>query len=325
MSITASTFKPILPDAGPYTVIGGDALNRENKERPGLSIILLNRGTRPFRRDLFDQLCKIGVREVLSLESGPCPYDVEALSKKHDIVRFIIFSQLSSTGARIDAAMREALSDYIFVVQGDMKINAAGISSRVFSKIADRGRLCAVPVFRNSRGELIPTAVSPLPGKGGVFDVQPTAVADGEVATLMPWDYTGIYRRDKHFGIGGFDPQITESWWQLLDYGMRAWLWGEEIRTHSALRMGYMDEMLPQNSTPGPGYRRFFLKNLAVKRRGDTGRLTRSGWWTYLHSSGESASATRKTWKEIQSWVNINHYRFLHDAEEITELWEWGE
>jgi len=325
MSITASTFKSFLPDAGPYTVIGGDILDRENKELPGLSIILLNRGSRLFRDDLFEELCKIGVREVLSLESSPCPYDVEALTRRHDILRFIIFSESSNTGARIDAAMREALSDHIFVIQGDMKINAAAISSRVFSKIAQRGRLCTVPVFRNSAGELIPTAVSPLPGKDGTFDVQPVAVADGEVPTLMPWDYTGIYRRDRHFGIGGFDSLIEEPWWQKLDYGMRAWLWGEEIRSHSALRMGYLGEKLPEDSTPGPGYRRFFLKNIAVKRRADTGRLTRRGWWLYLQSSGESASATRQSWKDIRNWVYTNRYRFLHDAAEITELWEWSD
>jgi len=325
MSITASTFKYSVPDAGPYTVIGGDSLDREQKDRPGLSIILLNRGTRAFRRDLFDELCKIGGREVISLESAPCPYDVETLTRRHDILRFVIFSEDSSTGARIDAAMREALSDHIFVIQGDMKLNAAGISSRVFTKIAERGRLCTVPVFRNPEGELIPTAVSPLPGKGGVFDVRPTAAADGENPTLMPWDYSGIYRRDRHFGIGGFDPLIIEPWWQKLDYGMRAWLWGEEIRTHSALRVEYLDEVLPEDSTPGPGYRRFFLKNLAVRRRGDTGRLSRSGWWAYLRSSGESAAAGRHTWKDVKNWVSANRYRFLHDAGEITELWEWGE
>ena len=325
MSITASTFKNPSPDAGAYTVVGGDALQRDMEDRPGLSIVLINRGTRPFRRELFDELCKLGAREVISLESGPCPYDVEALSRSHEILRFIIFSEQSSIGARINAAMREALSKHVFVLQGDMKINAAGISSRVFSKISEGGQLCTVPVFRNSDGELIPTAVSPLPGRGGLFDVQPTAAADGKLPTLMPWDYCGIYLKEKHFNIGGFDPLILEPWWQKLDYGMRAWLWGEEIRTHSALRLEYLEEMLPEDFTPGPGYRRFFLKNLAVKRRGDTGRLTRSGWWNYLRSSGDSASAARQTWKDVRSWVRENKYRFLRDAAEITELWEWSE
>ena len=324
MSITHSISDRTVPDAGPYTVIGGEVLDRERKDRPGLSIVLLGRGASVFRRDLFEELCKLGAREVLSIESGPCPYDVESLTRRHEKLRFLIFAGESSTGARIDSAIREALSDHVFVLHGDMKINAAGISSRVFSKISERGRLCTVPVFRDNEGELLPTALGPLPGRGGAFDVQPTAAADGEVPTLVPWDYTGIYRKDKHLALGGFDPLIIEPWWQKLDYGMRAWLWGEEIRTHSALRVGYLKEMLPEDSTPGPGYPRFFLKNLAVRRRGDTGRLPRSRWWSYLRSSGDSAVATRELWLEIRAWVNANRFRFVRDATELTELWDWG-
>ena len=325
MSITPLTSDNTVPDAGPYTVVGGDVLDRENKDRPGLSIVLLNRGARPFRRDLFEELCRLGAMEVLSIESSPCPYDVESLTKRHEKLRFLIFAEESSTGARIDSAIHEALSDHIFVLHGDMKINAAGISSRVFSKIAERGRICTVPVFRDNEGVLLPTAMAPMPGRGGSFDLQPTAAADGEAPTLVPWDYAGIYRKDKHLAIGGFDTRISDPWWQKLDYGMRAWLWGEEIRTHSALRVGYLDERPPEDSTPGPGYRRFFLKNLAVRRRGDIGRLPRSRWWLYLRSSGESAGATREIWKEIRIWVNTNRYRFVKDAAELTELWDWSE
>ena len=86
-------------------------------------------------------------------------------------------------------------------------------------------------------GEELPTVLSPLPGAGGTFEVQPSSAGAGEAATLAPWDYAGIYRKDKHLAIGGFDPRISESWWQKLDYGMRAWLWGEEIRVHPALKV----------------------------------------------------------------------------------------
>lgn len=325
MSITPLISEEIVPDSGPYTVIGGDVLDREQKDRPGISIVLLNRGAKPFRRDLFEDLCRLGAIEVLSIESSPCPSDVESLTKRHDKLRFLIFAVESSTGARIDAAMREALGDHVFVLHGDMKINAAGISSRVFSKIAERGRLCTVPVFRDSEGELLPTVLAPLPGRGGSFDVQPTAAADGESATLIPWDYTGIYRKDKHLGLGGFDPLIANPWWQKLDYGLRAWLWGEEIRTHSALRVAYLDERPPEDFTPGSGYRRFFLKNLAIRRRNDMGRLPRTQWWYYLRSSGETAGSTRETWKEIRGWAQTHRYRFLRDSAELIELWDWGE
>ena len=208
MSITPSISDRPIVDAGPYTAVGGDILDRELKDRPGLSIVLLNRGARQFRRELFEELCKLGAREVISIESGPCPYDVEALTRRHDKLRFLIFAKPSSTGARIDAAMREAMSDHVFVLHADMKLNATAISSRVFSKISERRRLCTVPVFRDREGDLLPTAIGPMPGRRGDFDVQPAAIPDGEAPTLIPWDYTGIYNKEKHLGTGGFDPRI---------------------------------------------------------------------------------------------------------------------
>ncbi len=236
----------------------------------------------------------------------------------------MIFSESSSPGAQIDAAFREALSDHIFVLHGDMQITASSISSRVFSKIAERERLCAVPVFRDASGEELPTAIGPVPGRNGSFETQPSAAGGREAPTLCVWDYSGIYRREKHLAIGGFDADILEPWWQKLEYGLRAWLWGEELRTHPALRVSYLDEPPSEDSSPGPGYRRFFLKTLAVKRRGDFARLPRSRWAAYRRSSGESASATRESFREIRRWVEANRFRFMIDAAQLTELWDWG-
>jgi hypothetical protein len=204
-----------------------------------------------------------------------------------------------------------------------MKINTAAISSRVFNKITERSRLCTVPVFRDLQGEPLPTAVGPVAGHGGSFDVRPVMASSGEVPTLLPWDYTGIYKKDRHLALGGFDPLITEPWWQQLEYGMRAWLWGEEIRTHSALRLGYQGEMPPVDQTPGTGYRRFYLKTLAVRHRRDAGRLNCFGRWSYTRTSGESPRATRETWRDVRTWVKTNRYRFIRDAADLTALWDW--
>lgn len=316
---------PSISEAGGYTVVGGETLDREGKDRPGLSIVLLNRGPRQFRRDLFEELCKLGAREVISIESAPCPYDVESLVKRHPKLRFLIFTGEPNSGGRIDAAMREALSEHIFVIRGDMQIKAATISSRVFSKISERGRLCTVPFFRDEDGEVLPTAIGPVaPGRGG-FDTQPRQPGDGETSTLLPWDYCGIYHKEKHRAIGGFDETIREPWWQKLDYGMRAWLWGEEIRVNSSLKISYLGHIPAEDISPGEGYRRFFLRNLAVKRRGDMAVLPASRWWSYRRYSGESSRSSRDDWKEIREWVRKHRYRFTRDASELIELWDWSE
>ena len=310
---------------GSYTVVGGEQIDRDRRGRPGLSIVLLDRGARPFRRDFFEELCRLGALEVISVESAPCPHDVDALSHRHGKLRFLIFSNETNTGVRIDAAIREAVGDHVFVLWGDMKISATSISSRVFAKVTERGRLCTVPTFRDETGDPLPTLLGPLPGPGGAFDVRPCAAGSGESATLAPWDYAGIYRKDKHLALGGFDPRIEESWWQKLDYGMRAWLWGEEIRVHPSLKVGYLDEPPSEDASPGPGYRRFFLRNLAVKRTGDTGSLPRSRWRSYKRSSGDASGSSRVDWKDVRAWVHANRYRFMKDAAYLIETWEWDD
>ncbi len=322
MSTTPLTFNP--SDAGPYTVVGGSS-RKAGKDSKGLSIILLNRGTRPFRSDLFEELCKLGALEVISIESSPCPYDVESLVKRHDRLRFIIFSNESSDGTRIDAAMREAVSDYVFVVRGDVSINASGISSRVFSKIAEKGRLCTVPVFSDSSGNMLSTVLVPLLMDKGQFETSITLPGKGNTATLAPWDFCGIYNKKLHQNLGGFDPSIKEPWWQKLDYGVRAWLWGEELQVHNALKMEYIGIVSAEDTSPGDGYRRFFLKNLGVQLRGNAVSLPWGTKCRYTRSSGDNSDALRKDWKELKQWVLANRYRFTRDVKALAALWEWEE
>lgn len=308
-----------------YTVMGGDGLDRERKDRKGLSIVLIHSTARPFRSELFKELCKIGATEVISIESAPCPYDVESLSRQHEILRFLIFTDTKNIGVRIDTAFREALCNQILVLNGDMHINASSISSRVFAKIAERGRICTVPIFRDPQGGIQPSVIAALPNSKGAFETHIRLPGREETATLAPWNYCAVYKKDSHEKIGGFDPQIREPWWQLLEYGMRSWLWGEEIHTHPALKVNCLGEIPPQDTSPGPGYRRFFLKTLAVRRRRDSGILSRRRWWSYLRHSGDNSRQAVEDWKEIRHWVQKNRFNFVKDAAQLIELWDWGE
>ena len=323
MNTTPLISNPEPPEGEVYTVVGGERIDRDKKGLSGLSIALLNRGSRPFRRDFFEELCRLGALEVISVESSPCPHDVEVLSRRYGQLRFLIFPESVNTGIKIDAAVREAVGDHVFVLWGDMQINTSGISSRVFAKVSEKERLCTVPSFRDNAGDPLPTLLGPLPGPGGSFDVRPYSAVSGESATLAPWDFAGIYRKDKHLALGGFDHRITESWWQKIDYGMRAWLWGEELRVHPSLKVGYIEEPPSEDASVGPGYRRFFFRNLAVRRLGDAGILPRSSWRSYRRSSGESAASAKQDWKDARFWVHENRYRFKRDAASLAETWEW--
>ena len=324
MNTTHSTSE-ITADMLSYTVVGGESLDKESSFEEGFSVVLLNRGAKPFRQELFGELTRLGANDVVSIETFPPPADMEELSKRHRNLKFMIFSQRINQGAALNAAFREILSPYAFVVQGDMKINASSISVRVVDKIEEADRICTVPVFFDKDGEALPTLIGLIPDGRGGFSERPAVPHGSGSATLVPWDYAGIYSRIRHFAIGGFDPAIDDPWWQKLEYGLRAWLWGEEIRTHPSLKMSYADEPHMEDTSKNRGYRRFFLKTLAVKKKNDKGILPRSALWRYLKFSGESYPEVKQDWKDIRNWVLRHGYKFARESSELLELWKWSE
>jgi len=308
---------------GPYTVVGGGIPRRHAyaSRQPSLTVLLLNRGPRQYRGKLFQEICSLGSAEVLSLEQSPAPHNLEILSRRYSNLKFLIFARKSTIGAQINTAIREANSEYVYVLQGDMKTNTA--ASLPLPKLAET--LCTTPVFMDNQGKTIPTSIGPVAGAGRIFDTQPRFPEKNGTPSLIPWDYTGIYNRTRHQNIGGFDPQIGGSWWQKLDYGMRAWLWGEEIRTQLSLKISYLDELPMEDLSPGIGYLRFYLKNLAVRKDGDFASLPVRLIWLLLFSGGLSLRAVRRQVRELRHWVRVNRYRFKKDAAELTELWDWSD
>jgi len=321
MSTIPSISEPVGNNGGPYTVVGGGVQRHRaySSSWPGLAILLLNRGPRQYRSTVFQELCSLGSVEVLSLEQSPPPHNLETLSRQYANLKFLVFAQKSTIGAQINAAIRESSSEYIYVLQGDMRANTFTSLSRL-AEI-----LCTTPVFMDNQGKTIPTSMGPIVGAKRIFDTQPRLPEKNGTPSLTPWDYTGIYNKRRHQSIGGFDPQIEESWWQKLDYGMRAWLWGEEIRTNLSLKIFYLDELPMEDMSPGIGYSRFYLKNLAIRRDGDYAKLPTRLIWQLLFSAGLSLRAVRRQIRELRGWVRANRYRFKKDAVELTELWDWSD
>jgi hypothetical protein len=62
--------------------------------------------------------------------------------------------------------------------------------------------------------------------------------------------------------IGGFDVGIKSEYWQLLDFGFRSWLWGEEIRCTQLVRLRYESGKKIEDTTYDESYALFLLKNL---------------------------------------------------------------
>lgn len=306
-----------------YTVVGAPKAS-SGGDASALSVVLLNRGSRLYRGDALADLERAGLENIVSVEPAPDSRDVEALSARHAGARFILLSQPSSPGLQINLAIRESTGPYVFVIWSDMSLAAQGLSSRFFERLAERDILCQAPALFARGGDQVPAAASPAFNRSSLKVLSLPSAKDG-TRTLFPFDYAGIYSREKFILTGGFDAGMPNPYWQKLDFGFRSWLWGEEIRIAQALKVSYADVPTPEDETPDESYKWFWLKNLAPSFNGDSGAVPPYRFWSYLRSRRGGALSAVGEFRAAKEWVRINRYRFRTDASSLVDLWEESE
>ncbi len=308
----------------PYTVVGGQRLNTAHPLHKDISVVLLNRGGRFYRSDLFNELESQGFGEIISLEGPQESYDVEALARKFDHVRFLLFSGQANRGEQVNTGIEEARGRFVLVLWNDMKLLPLSMSGRLLEHMEREGILCTVPLMYNSRSETIPSIMAPAFFKNRL-KVIPLPPGKERTPTLFPFDYCGLYSKRKFMLSEGFDPGLRNSYWQKMDFGFRSHMWGESIEYSGFLKVQYTGDLIQEDTTPDEWYKLFFLKNLSIQFTGDTGKLPATRFISYFLRSGSGFFHSLKEFRAAQEWVRINQYRFKQDAQSVTELWEISE
>jgi hypothetical protein len=229
MSTIPTTFNEMLPS---YTVIGG----RERLGKAGLSAVLLNRGRRYSRSRLFSDLEKTGFDTVVSVEPPPGQYDLEDLSQQFPFVRFVLLQETISLGEQINLAAAEIDTPLFFVIWNDLRFIAGGGAHRMAQRLTGHGeksfrRLCTVPVIQSPRSETLPTLRAPVLPRKKEHTRGLSPSSEG-LRSLYPFDGVGIYDKERFVRMGGFDGTLKSSYWQLMDFGFRAHLWGKKYLQH---------------------------------------------------------------------------------------------
>jgi hypothetical protein len=326
MNTIPTTFNDSLPA---YTAVGG----RERLGSTGLSAVLLNRPGRRPRHGLFQELEKAGFDYVISVENTRERYDVEDLSIRFPFVRFVLLNGPLNPGGQINLAASELSGPLFMVLWNDLKIlsgQAALMAERLFLGAEERKkagvsgsglrRLCTVPVMQNSRFETIPTLAAPAVFKNTIKTMFFSPRREGR--SLYPFDGVGIYDRERFVRLGGYDITLDNGYWQLMDFGFRACLWGEEIASTRHVKLVYEGDTPVEDRTAGESYRRFYLKNLAPLFRGGAARLPLLRFPGYLVRSGGDPAAAWEGFSEVRHWVKLNRYRWTTNARSIAESWE---
>ncbi|MCL1814599.1 MAG: hypothetical protein FWG27_02095 [Treponema sp.] len=303
-----------------YTAVGGS----ERMASTGLSAVLLNRGGRYPRRTLFQELKKIGFDYILSIEGPQERYDVEDLSGRFPFIRFILVKDKITPGEGINLAAAELSGPYFFVLWNDHQF-FNGINASKMTELFGGRRLCTVPAVQNSRFEILHTLSSPVycrDSRKEAIRTLPGAPAKENQSTLFPYDWLGFYDRERFLRLGGFDREIVHPHWQLMDFGFRSYLWGEELRSTQVIRLVYDGAAALPDSTAENSYRLFYLKNLAPEWRSDHAYLPLRCFPGYLARSGWDLPGAWMEFSRERRWVLKNQNRFQCDARSLAEWWE---
>jgi len=309
----------------PYTAVGG----AERAASTGLSLVLLNREGRYPRRTLFQELERIGFDYIISVEGPHERYDLEELSGRFPFVRFVLVKDAITVGEGINLAAVELSSPYFFVLWNDHSF-FNGINAARMVEFFGGKRLCTTPVVQNSRFEALHSLVTPVFFKDHTdsretIKILPEVPVRENQSTLFPHDWLGLYDRERFLHLGGFDKDIVHPHWQLMDFGFRSYLWGEEIRSTQLIRLIYDGISPPADSTAEQSYRLFYLKNLAPEWRGDHAHLPLRCFPRYLAGMGWDIPGAWTEFSSERRWVLKNRNRFCRDARGVTDLWEHGD
>jgi hypothetical protein len=283
-----------------------------------LTLVVLNRGRSINRGGFFERLLDLGFSDVLSVENAGSHYDVESLSQAHRDVRFLLLRRETSLGEQVNVSMQEARGRFVYVIWNDMKVS--GLSDAMQNALRARNYLCTAPLVRNQKSELLPTAMAPAFYRSRL-KVLPLVPAYIGTPTLYPYDYVGIYNREQFVFSGGYDHRIPSPYWQKLDFGFRAHMWGYTIHVDPQLLVSSAHAPV-EDATPDESYRRFFLKNLSVRFSADQADLPVSRFPAFALKTGGGLYGSWRLFREVQNWVRENRYRFKQDARRVTELWE---
>ncbi|TFG65041.1 MAG: hypothetical protein E4H36_01205 [Spirochaetales bacterium] len=304
-----------------YTVVGGKTLGSKGCMPGELSVVVLGRSGKIFRRELLVALDKAGVSDIISMEGTSASYDVEQMSITFPRVRFLILHKEVSTGEQVNIGISEARGDNVLVLKDDMRITTTLISSRLMEKIITAGSLCTVPVLLNQKIESIPSIQAPAFFRKNLKVMQLLPRTDG-IESLFPFDYAGIYNREKFLGIYGYDGTLLNPYWQKMDFGFRAHMWGERITCLTSFKLTYLGDIPAEDATPDESYKFFFLKNLSIRFTGDSGVLPSARFLSFMFKAGAGFLRALRDFNMVRKWVEANAFRFQSDARSVTELWE---
>ncbi|PIE98824.1 MAG: hypothetical protein CR988_01585 [Treponema sp.] len=304
----------------PYTVIGGNKTDTQVDE-PLFSVIVLNRGGRYFSDSIFDNLKQYKFKSIFSVGNSQPVVNIETVANKFPEIKFITPLEKITFGEMVNICASESNAQYLLVLWNDTVIEAQGFAGTMLEQLYTANRVCTAPALLNSKGMPIFNQIVPVL-QDSIFSTQQFSAIQDKTPTLYPFDFIGIYNRKKLIDLAGFDYTIKNPYWQVLDFGMRSKLWGNEINIATSFKIRYISNTPEEDISADEYYRMFFLKNLAYTMRNKEAVLQKRLFFDYKKNSGQNFFDALKQFKDAKIWIALNKNRFEKSAHQIISEWE---
>ena len=300
------------------TVLGGKPESPHAKIN--VSVILLNTNGSHLNFQALDNLVSCGFRSIISVEPAAESYNLEDMSRRYPSVKFVIPLEKCSDGELINMCMSEISAPYVLILRDSLHIPQNIITANLLENLTKDKTYCIVPRLFDSANQPVMVNVKPEAQRGRFFMTPASYVNEG-LPTMYPFDYIGLYNREKFILLGGFDYTITSSYWQNADLSMRAWLWGEKILVSPSLQISYTAEVPVSDTTRDLSYIKFYIKNILPKFKEDHGIISKLSFFGFLIHSSSGFIETCSQFNAARNWVKINKYRFKSDVRLLIQDW----
>ncbi len=305
-----------------YTVIQSKN-NYSQKSSFGISFVILSRGTKIFREDLFEFLSNFDfIREIISIEKQSNRSSLQFISESYGKLKFILLSDDLNSGEKVNLAMKESSCDFVFVLQSDMYLLNPFWIPNIFDEIVKKNVLLVGGEFFDKEEEMIPSIFLPSIDEQQKFKVILVNSEKDYEKTLITMDYCGLYSKEKFLQLGGFDGRIQNEYFQRIDFGLRAIYFGEHVYIYRKLRIQYTALNSPENLTKNKSFLIFLLKNYVPIFVGNGVVFSFLRFCKICLKYKINPFLFQKEFKEIKSEIAKNSLRFKGDLKSAIELWE---
>lgn len=229
------------------------------------------------------------------------------LTTRYPDVTFLCFENYVTVGECINAFADVCFTTYFLVVRSDVEIIAFN-GAQLIGLFAEHNHPALItPYILNAEGELLPTLRAPYL-RGKLLDpisAFPNSEKVMQQDNLYPLMGLGLYDRALFQRLRGYDEEIGGEFYQLMDFGIRCFLFGYRIYTISDLAIRFPNRhSIIEDRSNCPGMNRCYTKALSVIRL--AGKNVTQKWKPYVDKELLKAEVKEKQIKlQKQDFFNL--------------------